>query len=335
MFESIIDNVAYQEGYKDWFITLSYSSIHWYDLIVNPKQINSTFDTKQIITNQLKILKQQVEEELEKRFIYFICSRTKVRFNTNKTPTYNPITKTIKLHLLIGKDNIKKSIKIIIENIIIEKYIFPKVMITDKFITFYLKNGNTISSSVHDLLNTLDINLGINSKIQYVGYTKNPNTRPINGTHAGLSEVLYNVYTQDNDIFIIFNLFKITTKSLNNNYGFNFIIPNSMSNEIDVDLEGQILEKCLILFFNSSNQTKNKEKEYTELKNNLLEISNENKINTIQFYYEFERYNEYWFFYSSKVEANTKHIFTLELKNNSLQIIPTSKLYSEFVAPFE
>jgi hypothetical protein len=335
MFESIINNIAYQEGYKDWFITLSYSSTHWYDLIINPQQINITLDTKQIITNQLKLLKQKVEKELEKRFIYFIYSRTKVRFNTSKIPTYNPLSKTIKLHLLIGKNHIKKSIKIKITDILIEKYIFPKVILTDKFITFYLVSGHTIISSVHDLLNTVNINLGINSKVQYVGYTKNPNTRPINGIHAGLSEVLYNVSADNNDIFITFNLFKVTTQSLNKDYKFNFIIPNSMSNEIDVDLEGQILEKCLILFFDSNNQTKNKEKEYQELKNNLLKISNKNKINSIQFYYEFERYNEYWFFYSSKVKANSKHIFTFELKDNSVQILPMSKLYSELVEPFE
>lgn len=321
----------YDDAEKDWFIELQHSQMFWYDLIANPNEYSTTVSTKNTIIDDLKFLKKEVENNLEKRFIYFICSRTKVRFNITKKPTYNRFTKNIKIHLLIGKNKIKKTIKLKILDINTNKFTNPRIELTEKYITIFDSSNQFISYSVHDFLSHNNIDLNLSSQVQYVGYTKNPDTRPTNGSHAGFNEVLYKISNEENDIFIYFNLFKITSVTKNHNSGINFVMPNSMSDEIDVDTEGLIIEKCLILYFNSKNQIKNKENEYKELKNNLVKISKENKIGSIQFYYEFENYNEYWVFYSSSIKPSIKHIFTVELNNESLEVQLGSHMYSQYI----
>jgi hypothetical protein len=320
IFSSLLDNAAYKTSRKNWSVTLQRTYIHWYDLLVNPNDASDLFDTRKLISDYLKQLKEAVEKNLEKRFVYFICTRKKVRFNKNKNPSYNIFTKRLKIHLLVGKMQEKIVITTRFFDVATSSFSKPEILLTDKYITLTDSRGSKTTLSVHDFLAESETDLGYSSKIEYVGYTKNPHQRPTNGVHAGLNEVLYKVSSDDVDTFIVFNLFKVTANAKNIDFKFNFIVPNSMIDEIQVDLEGQILEKCLILYFDSDNQTKNKDKESGELKQKLIKISKENYINSIHFCYELERQNEYWLFSSSKVQAQHKHIFTVSLVNGTPEI---------------
>lgn len=53
--------------------------------------------------------------------------------------------------------------------------------------------GRLETYSVHDFLEGADIRLGLDSRVEYVGCTKNPHTRPTNGSHTGLSDVLHQI----------------------------------------------------------------------------------------------------------------------------------------------
>lgn len=87
IYKAITTIEQYHNAHKDWFVELQQSQMFWYDLIANPNEYSPTVNTKKIIIDDLKYLKKEVEDNLEKRFIYFICTRTKVRFNINKKPT--------------------------------------------------------------------------------------------------------------------------------------------------------------------------------------------------------------------------------------------------------
>lgn len=93
MFASIAASDAYKNADKEWCVELQTYHKYWYDLVVNPNDVADYFDTRKLIVEYLRAVKKHVEESLEKRFIYFICSREKVRFDTNKKPSFNPITK--------------------------------------------------------------------------------------------------------------------------------------------------------------------------------------------------------------------------------------------------
>lgn len=320
-FASIINNEVYKNSEKNWSVELSNSWMYWYDLLANPNDTGYPFDTKKLIVEYLTNLKKEVEQSLEKRFVYFICSRPKIRFNTKKNPTYNPLTKRYKFHLLVGKKARKKTARVAFFNIKTEKFEKKEFEITEKYITITDGEGDKITSSIHDFLSNAEVNFEFPTNVEYVGYTKNPDSRPTNGAHTGLSDVLHNVSNEESDILILFNLFKVSTCASSQNQALNFLISNPMTNEVNVDLEGQIIEKCFILYFDSDKQNKNKENEKNELKNNLLKLSQENKIGSIRVYYEFERPTEYWLLSSSNIAPRAGHRFTVKLTDDNLEII--------------
>jgi len=320
LFSSIKENDIYKDSDKKWIVELQRYYRYWYDLIVNPDEVAEGFDTRKLIVNYLKVIKKEVEEKLEKRFVYFICSRTKVRFNIKKRPTYNPFTKKVKIHLLIGKNEKHKSIHCQFFDKNLGRFCKPKIDLTDKYITLTDSHGDLTTASIHDFLERADINLGISSNVEYVGFTENPHKRPTNGSHTGLSDTLYKVSNEHCDTFIYFNIFNVITEATGNSFKINFVIPNSMTDEIGVELEGKILEKCLIFYFNAVSQSRNKDKELSELKNRLAGIARENRIRSISFYYEIEDSNDYGLFSSSVVSAKHSHRFTVRIADDDVEI---------------
>ncbi len=320
LFSSISNNEAYAEADKKWTVELQRFHKYWYDLVVNPNEVAEYFDTRKLIVDYLKGVKKAVEQSLEKRFVYFICSRTKVRFNTKKKPFFNPFTKKLKIHILIGKKEKKTSIQCRFFDRGVGKFTNPKIDLTDKYITITDSRGDLTTASIHDFLDGSNINLGISSNVEYVGYTENPHTRPTNGSHTGLSDTLHRAADENCDTLIYFNIFKVITEATSKNSMLNFVIPNSMTDEIGSELEGKVIEKCFIFYFDAINQNRNKKVELSELKNSLIKMTKENKIGSITFHYEFEDVNDYAIFSSSSVKPNYCHRFSVCLENNHVEV---------------
>jgi len=319
LYSYITRNKVYSDAEKDWIVELSNTNMVWYDLLVNANDVAEYFNTRELTVNYLKKIKQEVEESLEKRFVYFICSRTKTRFNTKYKPRYNFFSKQVKIQLLIGNKK-KKNIKVVFADSVTEKLFKPKIEITEKYITMHIDSQNKTTLSVHDFLSKMNVNLGICSNVEYVGYTKNPHTRPTNGAHTGLSDMLFSVSNEERDTLLFFNTFKVTTMAVHNQSKMNFYVSNPMTDEIDVDLEGKLIEKSFILYFDSNNQNRNKENEKNELKSNLHKISKENSVNSISYFYELDGDSEYWKFSSSNIEGKMKHAFKVKLEHRTLKI---------------
>jgi len=331
MFSSFIDNDIYKQSEKEWIVELQRYHKYWYDLVVNPGEVADYFDTRKLIVEYLRGIKKQVEQNLEKRFVYFICSRTKIRFDISKKPFYNPITKMVKIHVLIGKEEERKTISCKFFDFYKNKFRRPKIELTDKYITITDSRGDITTASIHDFLEEANISLGIDSKVEYVGYTKNPHTRPTNGAHTGLSDVLYKIADENRDSLIYFNVFKVMTRATSSNSMLNFTIANAMTDEVNVELEGKLIEKCFIFYFDSINQSRNKDKELLELKKSLHKISAENKINSIHVCYEFEEPNEYGVFSSSKVPPQLAHIFKVKKTEEDVEITNGSEIFERVV----
>nr|CDQ35142.1 hypothetical protein BN993_04610 [Virgibacillus halodenitrificans] len=331
MFSLIINNDIYKQSEKEWIVELQRYHRYWYDLVVNPNEVADYFDTRKLIVDYLRDIKAQVEENLEKRFVYFICSRTRVRFNIEKKPSYNPITKMVKIHILVGKERSKKSIKCKFFDFHKNRFCRPKIDLTEKYITITDSRGDLTTSSIHDFLEAANIFLGIDSKVEYVGYTKNPHTRPTNGAHTGLSDVLYKISDENYDSLIYFNVFKVTTRAISENSMLNFTVANAMTDEVNAEFEGSILEKRFIFYFDSISQNRNKDKEMQEFKKALHKIDVENKVNSIHISYEFERPNEYGVFSSSKVPPKLGHVFTVRKNKENVEITNGSEIFESLV----
>ncbi|WP_444909971.1 hypothetical protein [Microbulbifer sp. TRSA005] len=312
-YNTIIKNKIYIESEKEWNIELQQSDMVWYDLVVNSHEI---FPLKELFIERFKKLNKQVKDNLEKRFVYFICSRKKVRFSPSKKPRYSITGKKLYLYLEVGRD--KKPVKITLPAPK-KKSDKPKVEVTDKFITFTDNIGDKYTTPLHDFLLNNQIDIGIETIVHYVGKTKLPEKRPLNGSHTGLNNILHNISNEENDIFIFYNLFKIMVSANNNEFKANFIVPNSMTDEINVEKEGDILEKSLILHFASENQLNNLNKELGELRNNLSQIAKENNINKITMRYEVDDTSEYYKFGSSAITPKHNHTFSFSTINGVLK----------------
>lgn len=327
--KTLLEHDVYRNASKHWVVELIQSTMYWYELIVNPPK---EFDTKKHISQALSELKNIVEEQLEKRFIYFIVSRKRVRFSTKK-PRYSFWGLGKKLHIYIeeGKEKRLKKISVDVIDPTTLKPIKPNVTTTDRFIIFTNEKGDELLFSIHDFLQNFDVKLGHASIIHYVGYTKNPQNRPIDGAHSGLNDILYKVSNEDNDIFVYYNLFKVTAHGVNSNCNINFFVANSMTDEVQVDKEGLIVEKCLIMYFDSENQTKNRVNETTELENSLVALAGENKIASISMIYEMDEPSEYFKFGSSSIAASDRHVFSCTMKNGKLELERSSKILDEVI----
>ena len=312
IFSYFSNDEFYRKIKKQWIIELEKSTWFWYDLVVRPYDFAKDINTKNLIIDYLKKLKKEVENNLEKRFIYFVCSREKVRFNTNKKILYIPFIRKSIIPVIIGNKKATLRIKFPSHNL----FSNPIFYCTDKFITIYSSNQRMVTYSIHDFLEKYNINLGITSRIEYVGCTKNPHTRPTNGSHTGLNDILYN-NIDTRDILIYFNTFRVYSKGGSN--GLHFITANAMTNEIDVEKEGNIIEKSFILYFDSEHQNRNKLNESNELKNEIKYLLNKN-INSINFYYEIDGNNDYGFLSSSKVLPDHIHSFNISYDNENINI---------------
>lgn len=325
-FGTLLGSDAYRNARKQWYVELLRSDMFWYELIVNE---HDEFDTRKLISDSLRDLKSLVEDQLDKRFIYFIVSRKRLRFSEKKKPRYSLFGNKLYLYIEIGREGKTRRITTQVRDIQSGQAIKPKVETSDRFITFTHDDGNKTSLSIHDFLLNSAIELGYDSEVHYVGYTKNPQKRPIDGTHTGLNEIIYRLSNGDNDIFVFYNLFKVTTSAINEEFNINFHVSNAMIDEIQVDKEGQILEKCLILYFGSDNQTKNRENEKRELQNSLIQLAKENKITSITMHYEMESPSEYFRFCSSSITPKDCHIFSCMIKEDDLIFEKGLKLHAE------
>ncbi|HEY0065357.1 MAG TPA: hypothetical protein VGC21_24785 [Telluria sp.] len=310
---------AYTDADKRWHIELDQSTYFWYDLLVHPPQGH---DTKQEIANFLKQLKKTVETQLDKRFIYFLASRTKLRFCMSKKPRYSLFGRDLVLHVEVGAS--RKQIKTIttMRDHTSGKRITPPVEVSDRFITVEHPPGHKMSYPIHDFFDMVGVEFGIDTQIHYVGYTKNPDDRPLNRAHRGLADMLYKVSNAEHDFFIFYNLFKVLSIAGTRSSAFNFIVANSMIDEVRVDEEGRIIEKVLIKYFSTEIQELNKSNEEGELENTLAQLASKNNIGSISFDIQVDNPSELYRFYSRAVAAADRHTFTCRVGDNGAEIIP-------------
>lgn len=328
MLNSLLYDEIYSKSAKEWGVETISSHIYWYDPIRNNHPI---VKTRKLIRGQLDLLKESVKSSTDKKFIYFICSRKKVRFCDESTPIVSS-NGLMSLRVNVGKNVNSKDIVMKAIRNYNSDFIIPEIEKGGKYIRFYDEAVNELKiTSVHDFLKDYEVNIGIDTEVHYVGYTKNPNDRPFNGSHTGLSDVFYDVSNEDNDFFICYNLFKVLCSAKNEKYNFNYTVANSISDEIKIDLEGEILEKCFLLYFDSKVQNRNKEKERSKMKNDMFKILKENDIKKIHVYSEIEEESEYYKFFSSSVESKKAHVFTALIERDDLNILAGSSLLDELI----
>lgn len=318
---------SYANVQKSIRIALQECTFLWLNNFSELDELNNNIDVSQATRNHLKEIKNTVKNSFEKKFIYFICSRKMIRFDPSKQPRFTISRKSMKFSIVID-NSVRRSIFVPRANLIFslgqtgEIVEISKISVTQTSVIFDFENNQDLTMGVHDFLKIFGINLGISNKVEYIGLTVNPEKRPFNLSHSGLSRVLLgnNNKKKFRDYFICYNLFEVSISS-EQKLGFDFFIGNSWLNEIDIATEADIIEKSLILYFGSGYQDKTKTNDYSSLKNNLKQILEAANINDIHFHYEINGGNpDYISFYSDLVKPAIKHYFTIKLDENTINM---------------
>ena len=310
MYNSIQQHPEYNSSEKHWHITLDQSMFFWYDLIIEPPE-----GVLASIKNTINNFKNYVNENNEKKFIYFFTSRKKVRFSKKKQPKVSFFNSQIMhIYLLIGKKTKKVSIYFKDKN-----EIPLKVYVDERFIYFCNNVEDKFAYSIHDFIKIFNINLGLESEIHYIGITSDPVQRTLSRSHRGYADMLYNISTSENDIFLTISTFKVMSHTKIVSHNIDILTTNSMVYDIHLDKEGAIIEKGLIHYFDTKCQEVDKNAK-GEFKNLFLKEMKSKNINSVSFHLELNESTEYDVIGSRSIPPNVSHSFMWELNNNQLEL---------------
>jgi hypothetical protein len=315
-FSFITERKDFRDSKKTWHISLSQCSMFWFELIANP---SIEKNTRTAVIEFLKNLKADVEEKLEKRFIYFFCSRKKMRFDDTYQPRKVLFSQGYKFKILIGKERRRKTIIVRLFNAEGKPQAPSKIEVDARFVTIFQSESVSITQDIHTFLSLMFEDKSLASKVHYVGYTKNPHERPVSREHRGIADTLYKVSNEDNDFFLYVNLFKVMSfADPKSGAMFNVNAPNSSLNEVPVDQEGRIVESVFINYFQPSAQSEQLAEEKQTLASQLRQLALKNKIQKISAHFEVEPTGDYYNFGSESIAFAKSHTLCVELSEGKL-----------------
>ena len=199
LFQEIIPEEFINSSTRNWNISLLKSLDIWGKVAYSDGKLSNYKRTiKRHIVNYI-----YPNDDFDSYPIYFISIRPKTRFN--------------KFVKFLSADR-KYFTLTFFEGLIPH---FKKFNVEDitNFLDIDCKNGVTLQVeskyvvcsngaekkvvSIYDLLHAFGYHFKLKNKILYVGYSENPENRPFEGFHGGLTQILYGVFNRNmNDIFI-------------------------------------------------------------------------------------------------------------------------------------
>jgi hypothetical protein len=273
---------------KEWQVILLHSKVLWYELAVNP--LNEHVDVRDSLPTQMSAFKETYDEYLGRRFVYFICTRPRVRLAAKGGARLTTFRKDLHLKLEMGERRRGKTIVIPRAALTAtdgERIHLPiRATSTPTSITLIYPVGPLVHFSIHDFLMVYGINLGAASKVEYVGYTKNPHTRPLNSQHRGLTEAIYKAGPAGEDVFIYYNTFQVTELSVNPRQATRLVLSNALIGAVDEDMEGRVVESAWIDYFRPATQSKTMEGEQARFSALKETLHKKHNITTLNVEYE-------------------------------------------------
>ncbi|KOR39372.1 hypothetical protein ADT26_20145 [Xanthomonas oryzae] len=310
---------------QTWMVEAIESKLIWLDCLdEGPEGMNA----RKHAQKQLKELKGVVAENNSLRFVYFICSRDRVRISTVKNSIYSKWRDRMYLWLEIGGSRE------------LEQIHFPcpirgldgaplKVpfRVTDKFITFDvydfgLGGKKKVSMDLHYILEMQGVDLGHVSRVQYVGTTFDPDLRVLpatspgaNGGHDGYIRSREARSSDGSDLFFYSHSLKSNIISAQNKHGLLFAGTNYAAGILGAADEGVLMEKALIAYFEPK-QAGNLEAE----KSRLVNMARKNNVTEIRLGLDFVAPGSYFTYGSEVAPASPSILATINFTDRGILI---------------
>ncbi|NRR30929.1 hypothetical protein HSX11_12135 [Oxalobacteraceae bacterium] len=183
---------------QSWNITVADAKFHWYDLIAGFPIIP---DIRDPVGRYMRRMQFDLEAAMEKRLIYLVINRPRVRFDTTRAPSWGFFSLKVIVPILVGNDEKRGSVTIELEVPFAATMKKPTVAVTDKFITFNW-GGLVEAMSIHDVMQKFDNDVDFASRVQYVGQTRDPAGRLAKARLASVQKV-HQQNSEDYDMLLL------------------------------------------------------------------------------------------------------------------------------------
>jgi hypothetical protein len=282
--EGIIPDEIIKSDNRNWNIILIKSLDIWCEFAFS-ENIFSEYRDK--IKEQI-IKSIYPEDDFDRFPIYYISTRPKTRFlktlkfmRSNRRHIYLPFIEGIIPSVL------SLEVEHLARIVGIDCSLGIKIFVDPKYLICFNSTELKVIS-IYDLLYRAGYKFKFKNSIQYIGYTENPDKRPFSGTHAGLTQILYDFYDKKKeDAFINYQQFHVTSFFVKREFGIVIQGSNTMLNEIDIKTESKIIEASLIRYY-IEDRRKNYRREMKYLKNRLSEELSKLNIKSINYTIDYD-----------------------------------------------
>ncbi len=314
---SLNSHDIYARAPKSWYVSPVQCDCFWFDLIDGTCDI---YNDIKPIHSYLQLLKTRVEQSLEKRFIYMFGARKKIRFDVRKPLSLSIFSRKLHVNVFVGRESRRLRLRCDLSKLGIAERSKLTVLADERFLTLTADETQWFTISVHDFMQELAEDFGESTEIHYVGLTKNPHDRPLGRDHRGYADMVKGVGSEDHDFFLYVSLFKAFARAKNEPAGFHFLVANSMIDEVNVQSEGELIEKAFIAYFDSKYQDEKGARERARLEALLQRLNKEKCLQAVVVDMEFNDPSPYYRFSSRIRMPAYRHAFRCSLREGKLSI---------------
>ncbi|WP_295992379.1 hypothetical protein [Rugamonas sp.] len=288
---------------QTWSVSVSDAKFHWYDLVAG---FPSVPDIRDPVGRYLRRMQFDLEATTEKRLLYFVVTRPRIRFDAKRTTQWGFFSLKLTIPLLVGVEEERDSITIELEVPFAATLKKPTVTLFEQFIT--LNWGGLVEAwSIHDVLQNFDNDHKFPSKILYVGQTKDPSGRLAKGRLAAIQK-LHQQYSEDSDMLL---LVQRLTFAVASDEGDPADLPENQ-NPVAVDALSKdrmdLVENALIKYFEEPSTRTRSAQEMLGRRERIVEVQAAHKVEQFRIDLRLEESGKYHELKSDKVATSHAHV---------------------------
>ncbi|MEO5933629.1 MAG: hypothetical protein ABIQ08_08780 [Duganella sp.] len=288
---------------QTWVVTVADAKYHWYDLVAGfPERP----DIRDPVGRQLRRMQFDLEATMEKRLIYFAVNRPRVRFDAAGKTSWGFFSLKLTVPIIVGVDEKRDSITIELTVPFAATLKKPSVTMTDRFLT--LNWGGLVEAlSIHDVLQQYENHLQFQSKVQYVGQTKDAAGRLARGRLAAVQKI-HQLNNDSNDMLLLIQRMNVEVLSDDGDPAELPVNENAVAADILLKDRIDVIECALIRYFEGPQMHGRSDKEAEVRKQRVREVHAANHLESFRIDLRLEDAGPYQDLFSREVPVSRSHI---------------------------
>ncbi|MGV7210525.1 hypothetical protein ACLB1G_22040 [Oxalobacteraceae bacterium A2-2] len=259
-----------------WTITVAEAKFHWYDLIAGFPEAP---DIRDPVGRQLRRLQFDLEAAMEKRLLYLVVSRPKVRFDPAGKVSWGFFSLKLTLPIILGADK-RDTLAIELEVPFAATLKKPTVTVSERYVT--LNWGGLVEAlSIHDVLQNYPHQLQLPSTVHYVGQTRDPSGRLAKARLAAVQKIHQQV-SDDNDTLLLIQRLNVEIECADGDPSAWPANQNAVAADALLRDRMEVAEAALIRYFEGPVPRGRLEKETTARRQRLRELQDMHQLQEVR-----------------------------------------------------